>query len=239
MRTLRPASAVLALAALIALAGAPAGAQEVPRPEDRAYARALFVDVLDREPSDAEREGTAELLYLTPRSTVARDVVFGVENLEQEVTELYQEALGRPAEPSARHHWVEQLRRGTPLREVVARVAGSTEFFFRTAGGDLDQWYEEQYQLHLGRSIGAAERTYWQQQFSTRGPVGVVRAIYESRESRARRVAEVGLDVLGRAPAGPDLTFWVQRGLDDLVFAHRLTLTREYDDRAQARFAPD
>lgn len=242
IRTSRTARAALALVlALVALAAAPVGAQdgEVPRPRDRAWTRAFFVDVLDREPTASEEQGVAELLYLNARSKVARQLVWGVENLEQEVTELYQEALGRAPEPEARHFWVERLRTGYPLREVVARVQGSREFFFRVSDGTFDAWYENHYQILLGRSITQAEREYWESVFSAKGPVGVVRRIYESGESRRRRVAEVYDDVLGRTPSGPDLTFWVQQAMDDIVFVHRLVLTDEYDARAQDRYGPN
>lgn len=228
------AAAVLALILVLGAASA-AAAGPADDPADPSYVRAIHVDLLDREAT------VDDLAAYTgdPRAAVARDRAFGLENLTQEVEELYQTALDRAPDERGLAHWVNTMGYTPyPLRETVAQVYGSSEFVARIGHDDPESTVRQMFVRLLGHQPDQAGLDHWKAALIAHGGVYVVRRLYESQEHRRQRATEVFEEMLGRTPSPTDRDAWADRitGLGDIGLALRLALTSEYITRAAIRF---
>jgi hypothetical protein len=234
-------SVVIGLAVLVGAVIAPAVPAGAGPTEDTAFVRAVHVDLLGREPTDEELTPYVDALGsgAATRAQVVRYVAFGLENLTQEVTELYAEALDRAPDATGLAHWVNTMGYTSyPLSRATAEVYGSTEYVNRHAAAP-EPWVEGVFADLIGRAPDPAGLTYWTGVAATKGPTFAALRLYESAEHRRTRVTEVFQEMLGRAPEPPALAFWtdwltVQRG--DLWLAIHLGSTAEYASRAVTRF---
>jgi hypothetical protein len=232
------AASVAGLAVVLAPTAGPAGAGTA---EDTSFVRAVYVDLLEWEPNADQLDGYVDALAdgeLT-RAQVVRQMAYGLENLEQEVVELYAEALKRAPDPRGFAFFVNTMGYTPyPLSRATAAVYGSQEYVNRHAAAP-EPWVEGIFADLLGRAPDAAGLSYWTTIASTKGPTFAALRLYESPEHRRTRVTEVFQEMLGRAPEPAALDFWmgqltVDRG--DLWLAIRLGSTAEYGARAVARF---
>lgn len=226
------------LVGALAAPALPAGAGPA---EDTAFVRAVHVDLVGREPTPEELTSYVDSLGTggTTRAQVVRYVAFGLENLTQEVTELYAEALDRAPDSTGLAHWVNTMGYTSyPLSRATAEVYGSTEYVNRHAAAP-EPWVEGVFADMVGRAPDPAGLTYWTTVASTKGPRFAALRLYESDEHCRTRVTEVFQEMLGRSPEPAALAFWtdwmtVQRG--DIWLAIRLGSTSEYGERAVTRF---
>jgi hypothetical protein len=230
----------LALGALLLLgAVAPPAGAATPQ-QDGAFVRAVHVDVLDRAPTPEQlADDTADLQIGYLRSNYLREYVFGLENLTQEVRELYERALDRAPDEVGEAHWVNTMGYTSfPLRETVARVMGSAEFADRIGHLDAETTVRQMFLRLLGHQPDQAGLDHWKAALVAHGGTYVARRLYESAEHRRQRTTQVFEEMLGRTPTPADRDFWAARigSLGDLGLAIRLGITAEYDARAQARY---
>lgn len=238
-RCIRTALAVaVGLALTIGATASPAGS--ATEDEDRAFVRALYVDLLGTEPGEQlvdDQVGRLRAGYT--RLGLAGEVAFGVENLTQEVDELYPDALGRAPDAAGRDHWVNAMRyEGYPHPQFAAQLYGSWELVRRFGGGNPDDTAVALFERLLDRPADAGGKAHWSQVGSQRGPVAMARGMYQSLEHRRTRVVQVFQEMLGRTPSAADRDYWAATitTLGDLGFAVRLAITPEYANRAVQRY---
>ncbi|MBA2282935.1 MAG: DUF4214 domain-containing protein [Actinomycetota bacterium] len=202
---MRSAVSRAALVAALAVGGGvgggdPAGAQtagsscrDSPHvaPGDERYICALYVDLLqrDRVPSDAELAGWTAQLATSSRATVTRALAYSDENLRGLVRGAYRDLLFRSADPGGLAHWVDQLRRGTPLERVEAAIVSGAEGFRVQAGSDAGTFVDALYALYLDRVPTDAEVDGWTAHLAAQGGGAAAReqmtlAIASSPEGR-------------------------------------------------------
>ncbi len=119
------------------------------------------------------------------------------------VDDLYQRALGRPADADGRAYWVAQLGKGTKLESVGVLFYGSREYYLRSGGND-GAFVGALYRDILGRSADPGGQGYWQDRLGTRQarPDDVAVGFYVSLESRRSRAAALFGQVVGGSPGG-------------------------------------
>jgi Domain of unknown function (DUF4214) len=107
----------------------------VPNATDDTIAR-LYYGTLDRAPDSAGLQGWENAAANgLPLQTIAQDFLssqeyqnlHGSQTNQQFVDALYQDALGRPADPAGEQGWVSALAQGTPRGAVALGFATSPE----------------------------------------------------------------------------------------------------------------
>jgi hypothetical protein len=115
------------------------------------------------------------------------------------VASLYQDILGRNADPSGLAGWSGQLTAGVPVAQVVSGIVASPEYQTKVLN-DL-------YLKYLGRPVDAVGIAAWLPVLQTSGPTAVAAGLISSPEFYANAggtpqgfVQALYLDVLGRFP---------------------------------------
>ncbi len=214
-------------------------------PADRtptmSFATAARADFL-RPSSPVQRQVEADTLALDAglaRSTYLRRLSTSTEWLGAVVDQLYLDTLGRPADPSGRTFWIEQLRSG---RRTVAQAAASfyaSPEYYRNAGGNSDTtWVSDLYDKLLERSPDPSGLDYWVRQTASTGRDSVARRLYQSPESARQRVKDLYQQLLGRQADPSGLAYWSGRVVTDgdLALAVQLAASNEYANRASVRY---
>lgn len=96
------------------------------------------------------------------RSARVRSAAFVLSSqfgLEAAAADLFQQALGRPIDPSGRAYWSNQLKTIT-RSQMLSRLTASTEFY-RRAGSTTPGFVDAVYQAVLGRAADPSGRAYW------------------------------------------------------------------------------
>jgi hypothetical protein len=208
--------------------------------EDTAFVRAVHVDLVDREPTAEQLTYYAgQLADGRPRWRMAGEIAYGIENITQEITEIYEQALGRVPDDDGVRYWVNMtIYAHNSFAWVNARVYGSSEYVNAHAAAP-EPWVQGVFADMLGRSPDPAGLAYWTHVAATKGPVFAAYRLYQSPEHRRTRVTEVFQEMFGRAPEPEALDFWsgqLRLHPEDLWLAMRLAATPEYGARAVARF---
>lgn len=231
-------AAVLGVVMAGGLTISPAGAETTS--EEQAFVMAVFTDVLEREPTDQELESYSANLAdgdLSRREMVRR-IALGPDNLAQEVTRSYQQALLREPDEQGFNHWTNTLGYTSyGFSRFEVDLWASQEFLRRNAFSPdpvVRAWYAQM----IGRPADDAGLAHWSSVGSERGPRAAARGLYESLENRHARVTEAFQAMLGRTPDSEALAFWSERiiTLGDLWLLVWLGGSDEYRDRANARF---
>jgi hypothetical protein len=159
-----------------------------------------------------------------------RMLVTSDEWLGTTVDALYKDTLGRSGDGSGRSFWINRLRT-VSVPVVAAQFYGSAEYVGRFPDGRA--WAGQLYQQLLGRQAGGAELDYWAGRLSQRTHPAVALEIFQTPESRSRRVADLYRVLLGREPDPGGLQFWSERILrsGDLLLAVDLASSPEYRTR--------
>jgi hypothetical protein len=115
------------------------------------------------------------------------------------VASLYQDLLGRNADPSGLAGWSGQLTAGVPVTQVIDGIVASTEYQTKV----LNNLFLK----YLGRPVDAVGIAAWLPVLQTGGPTAVAAGLINSPEFYANAggtpqgfVQAVYLDVLGRMP---------------------------------------
>lgn len=210
-----------------------------PTAEDR-FVVAAYEDFLGRAPTDAERDAAATGLERGTRTrrSVVGELALSEEGVNLVVDGLYQDSLGRPADPGGEAYWTDRIRSGGDLvAEVAARLYASDEHFEGPGAGDERTWVEQLYQQILGREADAAGLDHWSARAAAGDRIGVARAFLGSIESRRLRVHALYQDLLGRRADAGGLEHWAEEIRDDgdLAVAIALAASAEYFQRAQSQ----
>ncbi len=146
------------------------------------------------------------------------------------VDDLYQSALGRPADEAGREHWRGQIASGVRVEDIGTLFYGSAEYFER-AGGTNVEFIESLYIELLGRPADDAGIEFWVDRLENGGwaPSDVARGFYASIESRRSRVINLYERILLRGPDDAGLEYWAEQLLvtDDIRLASQLAASQE------------
>jgi hypothetical protein len=196
-----------------------------------------FEDFLGRRPSSGEL--SSDRTKLEDGSLSRRGFIMGLatsdEYLGREVDERYAQLLGRDPDPSGKAYWIGKLRSGLSETGLVSSLMGSNEFYRRageTPGGFADRGY----QALLDRNPTDDERTLVVALLDGGQPRSSVgKAIYQSEDSRRRRVAGLYLRLLHRTTDPSGETYWadVIKTKGDIALAVNLATSNEYFHRTR------
>lgn len=144
--------------------------------------------------------------------------------------ELYEVALGRPADSSGRTYWLGQIRAGAALDTIGASFYGSEEYYRRSGGTD-QSFVDSLYADVLGRAPDSGGRRYWLARLAADSvPIHHVAAgFHASLESRHDRAERLHTRLYGTPPstdAGAALAGRLL-ALDDLDLAAEMAASSE------------
>jgi hypothetical protein len=189
------------------------GSTTVSKPND-SYVRAVYQDVLKRDPATGERITWGKALMAgMPRSQVAGAFVNSDEFRILKIDFAYTDVLGRPADPGGELSWLNGMRAGTLTPDDVSRIFLQTpEYYNSTAPAGqpaTDQSFvAAMYQKIIKRPAVQSEIDYWVGMKKQYGQATVVDLIWFSTETARARVAQMYQDYLGRVPDYPGLVQW-------------------------------
>jgi SpoIID/LytB domain protein len=211
-----------------------------PTDEGRAIAHALYVDLLERQPSTAAIESRAsELANGRSVQSMAREFAASQARARIVVDDAYHLALDRPPDDSGMTTWTAEYRRTGDLGLVQAHLFASDEGWAR-AGGDERAWVARLYTRLLGRAATTTLIDLWVARLHAHGRLYVAEGIANSTPGRARRLTGYFQVMLGRTPADPAASSWVLRPPDawDVEVPAGIAASAEYRLRAVARYGP-
>ena len=194
---------------------------------------------LGRPPTDSERGLWAAFLAGRParRASFVSSLAISPEWVGALVDRFYNDTLGRDGDPAGRAFWVGQIRTGrlTPAA-VAAFFYASDEYFVRFGRSSLPTWVADLYLKLLGRAADPDGIAHWVGVAGRSGRRAVAANLYQSLESRLRRVERLYLDLLERPPDPSGHRYWagviLQTG-SDVALATNLASSAEYYRRAQ------
>ena len=207
--------------------------------EADSFLDATFEDLPARLPSNGDIaywkpkltvDGLCRARYL---ETLADDAGY----LRRVVTGIYQQILGYAPDEPGRDYWVEQLASGARTTTYLARSLIRSPGFWTAAGATNAGFVDRVYVRVLGYHPDPDSLNYWVgrlQNGEDRDVVGL--AIYQSTESRNRRIQAISQLLLGRDLTTGELTPWRtllgSNGGDDVVVWRGLASLDEYLDKA-------
>ncbi len=211
-----------------------------PTAEALAFASALFIDYLERPPTESEHlEYATRFTSGENRSRISSSLATSSVYVGFFVDSIYQSVFGRAADPAGRDYWTERIVGGVTPAEVAILFYGSEEFY--SSSGGVAAYVTRLYQEILGREPEPDGFEFWVDQVEVNDDrLGIADSFYSSIESRRRRVADLYRRFLDREPDDAGLEYWAEQLLveDDLELAAFLSGSEEYLNRALARFAP-
>ncbi len=213
-----------------------------PTPADtaraQAFVRAVATDFLGRDATSAELgHWLPHLLAGRGRDEVTKGYAYSDEWVGVIVDGLYRSTLGRGPDASGRRHWIEVIRSGQTPAQVASYFYASDEYLAR-AGGTVPAWLDDLYREVLDRAPTAGERSSWVARTHALGRLQVAFEVFQSIESRDRRVTALYRRLLDRAPEPGGRGYWigVLASGRDVDLAMFLAASDEYLGRAAARF---
>ncbi|HEX7379113.1 MAG TPA: DUF4214 domain-containing protein [Pirellulales bacterium] len=130
---------------------------------DRTFVTNLYRELLGREPDPQGLQSWLNVLQQTPGSSVVvrQEVIEGFLHSEEYkahwINGVFEEFLGRAADPVAQGYLVKALDLGVPMQLLVTAVLSSPEFFARSGGTDAD-FVQAVYNDLLGHGVSPAEQ---------------------------------------------------------------------------------
>lgn len=226
------------------LADAPTPCPLLGEAATESFVKASYTDMPGRTPS------TSEVGYWTTeiatkghcRSRLVTQLARDAGYLNNVVDGAYQLTLGRFPSPEARAYRAGRILDGTDTAtDLHVALLASGEFF--TAAGSTDRGFVTRlYERLLGATPSQGDLAFWAGRTGSMGREVVAREIYQSPDSRARRVNALAVRYLGRTFAGRELDYWRTRlgdaSSDDVTLTRDLVSTAEYLARAEVRFPP-
>jgi SpoIID/LytB domain protein len=206
--------------------------------ESEAVVRALYRDILGREP-DAQglATWTAMVAQTGNAQQVARGIVNSTERLHTFIRAEYRAALKRAPEAAGLEHWTAYMQAGTNVPELQIYIYASDEALLNLGRGNLGAWVDGVYQGILGRSASASERSYWAGVAGRSDRPTVVRSIAMSDEAGLRRLDGYYATMLQRKPDASGISTYLpqMRGKRDFLLPIEIGGSPEYWMRAQIR----
>jgi sugar lactone lactonase YvrE len=169
------------------------------------YVTQLYLDLLHRQPDSGGLAFFTQGLDAgtTTRDGVVQAILHSSEYEGDVVQGLYQQYLGRAADPAGLAAFTGMLRNGSTVEQVAALLAGSSEFFQNRGGGTNDGFLNALYQDALGRAVDPAGRAAWDAALAKGTTAGAVAAaILASSEYQQDVVQNLYQEFL-RRPADP------------------------------------
>src|SRR5262249_2850982 len=125
------------------------------------YVGALYHKFLGREPDAAGNQYWWGAINsgTTPQQVAAAIGASG-EAHGQTLQKLYQNILGRWADPSAAWAW-NTLQNGSSANDLETVLFGSEEYY-QSVGGNNSDWLNQLYEQRLGRPIDQDGLAYWE-----------------------------------------------------------------------------
>jgi hypothetical protein len=210
-----------------------------------AFIEGLYWDFLGRPSDQAGRDYWGAILaqgnHLPGgnRDVVSYAFAFSEEYVTTVVDALYRLAFDRDPDAEGRKFWTDKVLAGLRPSAVAAEFFGSAEFWTES-GKDPGRFVDRLFRRILDRAPDAAAREYWISQMSAgRTRTSVAKEIYQSLESRRRRVKTVYRRFLDRDPDRAGLDYWsdVIASREDVAVALYLTASQEYFQRCSERFS--
>lgn len=208
-------------------------------PANNSFVKAVYQDVLNRQPSDGERINWGKALSSgMPRSQVAGGFVNSDEFRILKIDFAYQDVLGRAADSGGRLSWLNGMRSGALTPDDVYRIFLQTPEYYASAGNTDDAFVAAMYQKIIKRPAVQSEIDYWVGKLHQYGQATVVNLIWFSTETARARVAQMYQDYLGRSPDDGGLAQWGDFALKygDSWVRSAILGSDEYLARAQVRY---
>jgi hypothetical protein len=199
------------------------------------HVRALYLDMLGREPAGGEIEFW-EPIAGRDRWRAANGFTTSEEYRRRYIAAAYQDVLGRGPDPAGTRFWLDRLQsQQVRLDDIRPTFMNSQEFYLRGGGTDAG-FVQELYRRALGRSAAASEVSYWTGQFPSRGRAGVIASIYGSAESARIRVDRAYREWLRRPAAAGERVYWEQTVLSrgDEYMRMSVMVSQEYVVKARS-----
>lgn len=204
-----------------------------------AVVRALYQDVLNREPDPAGLAAwTASVTATGNPQVVTNGIVYSRERLATMVATEYRGALGREPEAGGLENWIRYLEQGAGVSDLQVGVYASQESLNVLGGGDTPTWVGAMYAALLGRPASQGEMAAWTQVALTQGRVLAVTGIAKSAEAGEARLSRYYQVYLGRGldPAGIQAWLPYMSGAGDFQVPGFIGGSPEYWARSQTRF---
>jgi hypothetical protein len=179
-----------------------------------AFVRAVYQDVLGRQPSDGERLGWGRALMSgMPSWQVAGGFVNSDEFRLLKIDFAYRDVLGREPEESGRLTWLNGMRQGVLSPDDAYRSFMQSQEYFNSTGGTLDLFVAAVYEKIIKRPAVESEVMYWGDIAEERGRETIVDLIWFSVETARTRVSDMYSAYLGRVPDADGLVGWADGAL--------------------------
>jgi hypothetical protein len=211
---------------------------------DASFVQALYKDVLNRAPSDAEIDGWGQILMGgTGPVAVAAGFVNSDEYRLIRINAAYTNILKRSASSQEAQGWLADMKQGILQTDDVDKFFyASPEYYNDSAtapNAATDETYvNELYEALIGRPATAEEQTGWGALDASNGNGYVVNAIWSSRETALSRVSIMYQAYLGRTPDPSEIDGWatiaIQQG--DAQVRWDIIGSQEYWNDASVRF---
>lgn len=205
----------------------------------QAVVRAMYADVLGREPDPAGLDSWTTLVMTTNNARLVADgIVNSKERLQALVSAEYVRALHRFPESTGLANWVGWMERGATVSDLQIGIFASQESLAVLGGGDVRAWVAGMYQELLRRPAGPAEIDAWYQVAVTQGREAAVAGIARAPEAGMQRLLDYYQRYLGRGldPAGVATWLPEMAGRGDFTIPGMIGGSQEYWNRAQTRF---
>jgi len=208
---------------------------------DQNYIQEIYRDVFGRQADPGGLEfWVDELTRGTPRSEVAYQMVqlaYPEEFQRDTVKSLYQQYLGRAADPAGMQFWTAYLYDGGTIEGMAQALVGSLEYFQvrgqATDAGFLGALFHDA----LGRGIGSADLTYFEGLMANGMSASDVAAIlFNSDEYHRLRVDALFEQFLGRPADADALRYFggeLDGGATDELVISQLISSDEYFEKSQ------
>lgn len=207
---------------------------------NRSFVRASSHDFLNRLPDASVVTQFVEELgsHTTSRYGVVNWLARSPEWVSARVYDLYVATLRRSPDPAGWAYWTSLVASGqVSIAQLAAALYASPEAFHILANADTATWVGVLYDDLLGRAPEPAGLSYWVTLTRQHGRTTTAYALYQSAESRTRRVDDLYANLLGRAPDAAGRSYWASYLIDgdDVTLATYLAASDEYFLRSGTR----
>ncbi len=137
----------------LTVSGIPASATSL----DQRFVAQIYLDLLDRVvDQDALSYWSSQLDQgVLTRTQVAQELIQSTEFRTDEIQNLYEQILNRPADPGALTSWLAYMNAGGTKLSLETQLLGSQEYFENEGGGTNAGFLKALYEAVLGRAVDA------------------------------------------------------------------------------------
>jgi hypothetical protein len=200
---------------------------------DQQFVQTLYNHYLGRTGQVSELNLWVGALPSLGRSGVVSAIIHADEGLKNIVDHLYLKFLGRPFDAAGERGWIDFLKHGGTVEQVIASFTTSAEYIdhVKDTFGRVDSSYVQSlFNNFLGRSGSSDEINAFVGVLPSMGRAAVVNDFLSSTEYRANAVLQLYFTVLHRtmAPSTAELLGWANSSLDLLTIEINFASTDEF-----------